>query len=336
MKLFLSLSLCSFLFIMTSVVFAQEEQPLFPEVQEEQVVSDGVDSPQLIDVLAKIENETTAAISFSILNTGEELSNLVYALDLVKVTETGSRILIDRTTFDDVVSITKGSVKTKDITYTFPVNLSGSYELVLMLGDTQGSTYHTEKVITLTLAPRDGDAIMILPETCTIGVQGGVAVPAYETVTITRGSVLESSCAVQFLGRGGTMATALLRTYGMYDVLPLALEDLPLETVTFLEKEEKNVKTYIPTAGILGTYTVFLSYGAAENIVGYTYTVVEGNAAPTPTNTEESLVDTMTPEMVPPLWINIGAVLLAVLLLLYMRRKQKNQNTSPNYTVPKA
>ncbi len=313
------------------------------------VLSAGISSAQVPEIQSAGEMETVAEtatpslesayatekggmvdVVFVVQNGPQIVGDVTYMLDLSYRTPTMQTVLVERTTFDDVITLEALKRLTKKIPYVLPTTRSGEYMLTLVLKSVDGTVFDSKVIHTVTLTPASHQNIVVHPESCTLTVRGkeGITYAPHEVPSILPREVLVSTCSVQYASQGGIELHPKIQTYS--SITPnnaLSLQYASEKNVmTFGTLETKDITTEISTPSIPGTYTVFLSYGDAENAVSYTYTVAE--AAPPIVVAPFTKEGTQSVPETPPAWLlAIVLILTLAVFVWYFMKHRANGET---------
>ena len=238
----------------------------------------GIDDAKIVSQKDGVFN-----ISFSISN-GEGLQTGVkYGAKLVKESQEG-QFIMDEKIYDESLTLNPNTTIKKEITYTAPTSLSGSYTLMLTSQNTSGFPFGIVKVGKVTLKSTTS-GIDILPETCSLKVIGEKSNATYslsQGVDIKPEESLKLTCTAQNLSSTSLTATPTYETryrssYG--DVTQATGGDST--AITFKAGESKSVSVTLPKATTPQAYDVSFSLNTKDsNSNGVTtHYVLRGNSA---------------------------------------------------------
>ncbi len=115
------------------------------------------------------QKDNVFQISFDITNRVTPQTGVQYAVVLLGEKD-GSQFTAATHVYPDILSLAEHSSTHKDITFTAPASLSGTFDLVLTSENSNGFPFAMSKIGSITLAPVGG--IEIVADTCYLTIQG--------------------------------------------------------------------------------------------------------------------------------------------------------------------
>jgi len=223
------------------------------------------------------QNGNVFRLSFDLTNRVIPQTGVKYAVMLVGKKD-GKQFSAASRVYDEAVTLPEHSSVRKDITYTAPTSLQGSFDLVLTSENANGFPFAIAKVATVELTASGG--IEILTDTCYLTIQGDKKGTHYflrQGVDVSPKEALTLHCEAQ--NRGGaltatpTYITHYRTTYG--EVVPHTGGDTA--AVSFAAQEKKTLSLALPKAAEAQAYDVVVTLGES-NPVDVHY-VLQGDSA---------------------------------------------------------
>lgn len=147
---------------------------------------------------AKIENQVgnVMNIPFVISNGAQVQTGVQYGVRLVSKKD--QTVVYDETVFDETLTLPENSVTKKNIIYTAPAVLSGSYDVYIVLSNTSGFPFALSRIGSVTLTATE-KTVLITPESCTLAVsgkKGATQSPLSKMLSLRPGQMSALRCTV--------------------------------------------------------------------------------------------------------------------------------------------
>jgi len=152
------------------------------------------------------------ALSFNLTNREGVQSGLHYRVRLMATTEKGE-VVTDEKVYDETVFLPEQSSVKKDITYTAPASLSGTYKLYLDVQNEKGFPFAIASFGEVKLVG-NSTGVVIAPEKCSvkIGYQEFKSAP-FQGILVNKDEALAVSCTVTNTGIETASVTPSFETY---------------------------------------------------------------------------------------------------------------------------
>ncbi|HAE36244.1 TPA: hypothetical protein DCX66_04050 [Candidatus Nomurabacteria bacterium] len=229
------------------------------------------------------EKDNVFNISFSLSNREGLQTGVKYGVKLVKESTKG-QFVVDEKIYDESLTLNPNTEVKKEVTYTAPASLSGSYTLMLTSQNINAFPFGSTSLGKVTLKATTS-SIQILPETCSLKVVGEKSNATYslgQGVDIKPEESLKLICEAVNPSKTSVTATPTYETryrssYG--DIIPATGGDST--AITFKAGESKSVSVTLPKATAPQAYDVSFSLNTKDsksNPVVAHY-VLRGNSA---------------------------------------------------------
>ena len=116
------------------------------------------------------QEESTLSISFDLSNRNSVQTDVKYGIELVRNTQDG-QVVADEKIYDDALTLPSNSLVHKDITYTAPSMLSGTYTVFVTSKSASGFPFGVAPAGTVSLSA-SARGIEIIPDSCFLMVTG--------------------------------------------------------------------------------------------------------------------------------------------------------------------
>jgi hypothetical protein len=267
-----SLVLICSLVLGSGTTLAQTKTPAIPvatvNIQDAKIVS---------------QKEHVFDISFLLTNREGMQSGVKYGVKLVSNTSNG-QALVDEKIYPDTVTLLPNTTVEKQITYTAPDYLNGTYALVLYSGNANGFPFGISYVGDVTLYS-DVKGVSIAPESCSLRTVGGANPKEYRlldgAVSTPDQTVSVTCTATNTLNRSVSLTpsytTYLQSTYGD----TVTANSGPVVPITLASGERKEFSVVLPKPSVPQLYaTQFKLVGPdiSSNTITAMYSIA-GNRA---------------------------------------------------------
>ncbi|MDO8520506.1 MAG: FG-GAP-like repeat-containing protein [bacterium] len=226
---------------------------------------------------------STFALSFEISNREGMQAGVKYGVELVSESA-GNGARVDNHVYEETLTLPEHSNFKKEITYTAPPNLSGSYALYFVVKNQSGFPLASVRVGMVTLA-RSAAGLAIIADSCFLQVVGEKGSPQYtlfQGVDITQDETLRLTCTAENSATSSLFALPRFETryrsvYG--EVVPHEGGDS--NALTFAPQKKKVFSLALPKALEPQAYDVLVSLdrdGIRTNVIDVHY-VLQGKSA---------------------------------------------------------
>jgi len=191
--IFSLLSVFIFSLFFSNSAFAVENTPAKPAPKTFQAVPIANVNLQNARILSQEGN--TFNVYFEIANGKIIQSDVRYGVRLVSTTKAG-QFLADEKVFEDSLTLPENSLTKKDLVYTAPGTLNGTYTLVFFSSNSSGLPFGALSLgeVKVTSSVK---GIQIVPESCYLTVEGEKIAKQYgllQTVDISKDEALKLTC----------------------------------------------------------------------------------------------------------------------------------------------
>ncbi len=219
-------------------------------------------------------------ITFTISNRVGTQPGIKYGVMLVEKTVSG-QVTADQYVFDETLTLSEGESVTRDVVYTAPAVLNGTYSLILSSKNVNGFPFGLSFLGDVTLASTAVAGVFVNTDTCYLTVEGDTTKTKYtpaQGVDISQTETLTSHCVLENMGNETLSVTPRMVAHERSLFGALA-ESVGGDTapVTFKPKEKREVATKLSKASVPQAYDLALSYGEGGNSVIYRYVVQGGS-----------------------------------------------------------
>ncbi|MFA6392608.1 MAG: hypothetical protein WCW54_00780 [Candidatus Paceibacterota bacterium] len=206
-------------------------------------------------------------ISFSLSN-GEGLQTGVkYGVKLVSESKTG-QMIIDERVYDESLTLNPNMTTKKDIVYTAPASLSGSYTLMLTSNNSSSFPFGITSLGKVTLIATT-KGIEIIPETCTLQIVGDKTGKTYnliQGVGINNGESINLTCEAM---NSSKIDVTTVPSYEVHSGTSfgdiITQSGGSAEPITFKIGEKKSFSVTLPKATIPQIYNVNFTLNDKDN-----------------------------------------------------------------------
>jgi hypothetical protein len=221
---------------------------------------------------AKIVSQSGRAITiaFDLTNREGIQPGVKYGVSLTQSKPTG-QVVADEKVFDEVLTLGAGANIHKEITYTVPEQISGTYDLFISSRNTDGLSLGAMLLGIVTFYPSTQGLISIDPSSCYATVKGDVKNIHYSSiqgVDIAEAETLEAHCAVSNTTKEAVTLTPSFSTYyrNIYGAI-VAASGGDTASVSLAPNEQKVLVFALPKAAVPQAYEVTLSLSAEGKVV---------------------------------------------------------------------
>jgi len=171
------------------------------------VASVNIQGPTIVS-----QENNAFSLSFNLTNREGVQSGLYYRVQLMAITEKGE-VVTDEKVYDEAVFLPEQSSVKKDITYTAPSSLSGTYKLYLDVQNEKGFPFAIASFGEVILVGNT-TGVVIAPEKCSvkIGYQEFKSAP-FQGILVNKDEAIAVSCTVTNTGAEAASITPSFETY---------------------------------------------------------------------------------------------------------------------------
>ncbi|MFA6999912.1 MAG: hypothetical protein WC241_02220 [Candidatus Paceibacterota bacterium] len=213
------------------------------------------------------QKENVFNISFSLSNGAGLQTGVKYGVKLVQESKTG-QMIIDERVYDESLTLNANMTTKKDIIYTAPASLSGSYALMLTSNNSSGFPFGIANLgkVTLTATTK---GIEILSESCTLQIVGDKTGSKYSLasgVGINSGESISLTCEAMNSSKVDVTATPFYEVHSgtsFGDII--AQSGGSVEPITFKALEKKSFSVTLPKATTPQVYNVNFTLNNKDN-----------------------------------------------------------------------
>ncbi len=202
------------------------------------------------------QDNRTIHISFDFSNRQIAQPSVLYSVSLI-ASSTKGKSVVDTHVYSDVVVLGENVTVHKDIVYTAPASLSGSYEVILQSKSDTGFPLGVTSAGVVTLSGATS-GVGFLPNTCYLTIPGEKGSPKYtlpQGVDIAKTESLQLNCSVKNFGTSPLSLTPSYEThfrsiYGAVvaanggDITPVALAADETKTIALVLPKATNPQSY--------------------------------------------------------------------------------------------
>jgi len=205
-RLFFIIPILIFVLAFSTVTLAQET-PVVNTGGATLVASVNIQGPAIVS-----QEAGAFSLSFNLTNREGVQSGLRYRVRLMTTTEKGV-VSTDEKVYDDIVFLPEHSSVKKDIMYTAPSSLTGTYTLYLDVQNEKGFPFAVASFGEVTLAGNT-TGVVIAPETCSvkIGYQEFKSMP-FQGILVNKDEAILVSCTV---ANTGTEVASVIPSFETY------------------------------------------------------------------------------------------------------------------------
>ena len=261
--------------------FAQTSSTNAPNTPSQNIIA--LATVNITDAKILSQNGNILKLSFNISNREGAQTGVKYGVQLISATK-NTQTIVDEQVYPDSLTLAEHSAVSKEITYTPPANLSGTYALFLSSKNESGFPFALSFVgnVTLTATVK---GIEINPESCFLTVAGEKGSPHYtlrQGVDIAQNENLILSCTATNHSSVAVSAVPVFETryrtaYG--SVVPQTGGDA--NPISFSAGQKKSFSIVLPKAENPQAYEVLITLKTGEvlsNMTGVHY-VIRGASA---------------------------------------------------------
>ncbi|MFA6392503.1 MAG: hypothetical protein WCW54_00235 [Candidatus Paceibacterota bacterium] len=219
-------------------------------------------------------------ISFSLSN-GEGLQTGVkYGIELVQDSTKG-QLIVDEKIYDESLTLNPNTTTKKEITYTAPSSLSGSYTLYITSKNSSGFPFGHIPVSVVNLTNNNG--LQILPETCLIQTETGKSYSINQRIGIKPEESIKLNCTAQNslktdINVTPSYETHLMSSYGNIIETQTKGDTNP---ISFKANESKSFSVTLPKVTTPSSYNInflLINKDFKSNSINVNYTVLGASA----------------------------------------------------------
>jgi hypothetical protein len=233
-------------------------------------------------VIATVNIQNTQIVSQSgrVMTIAFDLTNregiqpaVKYGVSLIQSSAAG-KLVADEKVFDEVLTLGEGANIHKEITYTVPEQISGTYDLFVSSRNSNGMPLGSMLVGMVTFYPSAEGSVSIDPSSCFLSVKGDAKNTRYtllQGVDIASTETLEAHCAVSNTTKETvTLTPSFVTNYRNAYGAVVAATGGDTASVTLASNERKDVVIALPKAATPQAYDVTLALSAEGKVVSNT------------------------------------------------------------------
>lgn len=261
--------------LFSTPVFAVADRPTnIPTASTEQAIT--VATVSIADARIVSQEDNKLTLAFTLSNRERLQTGVRYGVMLVD--ESGAtQVLVDEVVYDESLTLAEHSTLNKEIVYTAPTVLSGTYSVLITSKNASGFPFGISLAGTVTLTANES-GIQIIPETCFVeNGTDGIGQSILTGIVLAVGGNLRLSCAVVNMTTAAATVVPVFETrlnsaYGALapeeggDMTPILLLAGEKKTVFFTVPHATKPQTYSTTTRLEGA-------GMQSNAITLVYTI---------------------------------------------------------------
>ena len=267
------------IFLVGTTAFAATETPT-KQTAANTVTPVLVGTVNIQDAKIISQKDNTLELSFSISNRTGIQSGVKYGVELVSEVS-GKQFAADQKIYDETLSLAENSVTKKDIFYTAPNSLHGTYAVLITSSNTNGFPFGITVAGKATFA--SGKSLEIAVDSCTTSASGSTTTHGlFKPTVITPAQTLTLNCSATnttstTLSAVPYFQTTLGTAYGAV----VYADGGSANTITFGPGETKHISIVLPQPLKPQIYTTMAALKAGDmvsNSIAVPY-IIQGAAA---------------------------------------------------------